>query len=67
MTMSQSELQSRIETEETERAWSGEQRSKTGETVLEIDELTREYGPETAVDSFSLSVQEGELLTLLGP
>ncbi|MFW6435056.1 MAG: ABC transporter ATP-binding protein, partial [Halovenus sp.] len=65
--MSQSELQSRIETGETERAWSGERRSETGETVLEIGELTREYGPETAVDSFSLSVQEGELLTLLGP
>jgi len=67
MTMSQSELQSRIETGETERAWTREKHSETGETVLEIDTLTREYGPETAVESFSLSVQEGELLTLLGP
>ncbi len=39
----------------------------TGETVLELDGVTREFGPETAVRDLSLSVREGELLTLLGP
>jgi ABC-type Fe3+/spermidine/putrescine transport system ATPase subunit len=67
MTMSQTDLQSRIETEDTQPAWGTADRSQTGETALEIDSLTREYGQETAVDSFSLTVQEGELLTLLGP
>ncbi|MBO4248280.1 ABC transporter ATP-binding protein [Halomicrobium sp. IBSBa] len=36
-------------------------------TVLELDGITREYGAETAVDDLSLSVNDGELLTLLGP
>jgi iron(III) transport system ATP-binding protein len=36
-------------------------------TVLELDGVTRSFGPETAVDGLSLSVDEGELLTLLGP
>jgi iron(III) transport system ATP-binding protein len=38
-----------------------------GDVVLELSDLTREFGPETAVDELSLSVREGELLTLLGP
>jgi iron(III) transport system ATP-binding protein len=38
-----------------------------GEPVLDLDGVTREFGPETAVDELSLSVYEGELLTLLGP
>ena len=37
------------------------------ETVLSLDGLTREYGPETAVSDLDLDVKEGELLTLLGP
>ncbi|WP_394352019.1 ABC transporter ATP-binding protein [Halorussus halophilus] len=37
------------------------------EPVLELDGVVKEYGRETAVDSLSLSVREGELLTLLGP
>jgi iron(III) transport system ATP-binding protein len=37
------------------------------ETVLEIQGLSREYAGETAVEDLSLSVREGELLTLLGP
>ncbi|WP_438267684.1 ABC transporter ATP-binding protein [Halorussus limi] len=37
------------------------------ETVLELDGVVKEYAAETAVDSLSLSVREGELLTLLGP
>ncbi|QAU13126.1 ABC transporter ATP-binding protein [Halorubrum sp. BOL3-1] len=35
--------------------------------VLELDGVTRRFGAETAVDDLSLSVCEGELLTLLGP
>ncbi|ELZ23731.1 ABC transporter [Halosimplex carlsbadense 2-9-1] len=38
-----------------------------GEPVLNLDGVTREFGVETAVDELSLSVYEGELLTLLGP
>jgi iron(III) transport system ATP-binding protein len=37
------------------------------ETVLDLEEVVKEYAAETAVDSLSLSVREGELLTLLGP
>ncbi|MDY7083315.1 MAG: ABC transporter ATP-binding protein, partial [Halobacteria archaeon] len=38
-------------------------------TVLELDEITKAFddGDVTAVDSVSLSIREGELLTLLGP
>ncbi len=37
------------------------------ETVLELDSITRAYDQERAVADFSLSVPEGELVTLLGP
>jgi iron(III) transport system ATP-binding protein len=37
------------------------------EPMLELDGLTQEFGAETAVDDFSLTVHRGELLTLLGP
>ncbi len=37
------------------------------DTVLELDGVVKEYAAETAVDALSLSVREGELLTLLGP
>ncbi|WP_225334203.1 ABC transporter ATP-binding protein [Halomicrobium urmianum] len=36
-------------------------------TVLELDGVTKEYGPEAAVEELDLSVRDGELLTLLGP
>jgi len=36
-------------------------------TVLSIDEVSRVFGAECAVDTLSLSVRDGELLTLLGP
>jgi len=36
-------------------------------TVLAIDGVSKEYGRETAVEELSLSVKDGELLTLLGP
>jgi len=65
MTMSESDLRSRIE--HTQPEWGGERESQPGGTVLEIDDLTCDFGPETAVDSFSISVKDGELLTLLGP
>jgi iron(III) transport system ATP-binding protein len=35
--------------------------------VLELDGVTKSFGPETAIEYLSLSVREGELLTLLGP
>ncbi|WP_123534117.1 ABC transporter ATP-binding protein [Halosimplex salinum] len=38
-----------------------------GDPVLELDGVSRSFGAETAVDDLSLSVYEGELLTLLGP
>jgi iron(III) transport system ATP-binding protein len=37
------------------------------ETVLSIDGVSKEYGREKAVEKLSLSVKDGELLTLLGP
>jgi len=37
------------------------------ETVLSIDGVSKEYGREKAVEELSLSVKEGELLTMLGP
>jgi iron(III) transport system ATP-binding protein len=41
--------------------------TSTAETILELDGLTKRFGEECAVEGFSLSVREGELLTLLGP
>ncbi|XGI83853.1 ABC transporter ATP-binding protein [Halorutilales archaeon Cl-col2-1] len=38
-----------------------------GKTVLELDGVHKEYGDTVAVDSLTLSVHEGELLTLVGP
>jgi iron(III) transport system ATP-binding protein len=35
--------------------------------VLELEDVTRTFGSETAVEDLSLTVREGELLTLLGP
>jgi len=37
------------------------------DAVLELDGVTKRFGPECAVDDLSLSVRDGELLTLLGP
>ena len=37
------------------------------ETVLELDGLAKRYGGETVLDHLSLSVLDGEILTLLGP
>lgn len=37
------------------------------EPVLQLDGVAKEYGPQTAVRDLSLSVYDGELVTLLGP
>ncbi|MGQ4556976.1 ATP-binding cassette domain-containing protein [Halobellus sp. GM3] len=37
------------------------------DVVLELDGLRKSYGTETVVKGLSLSVREGEILTLLGP
>jgi iron(III) transport system ATP-binding protein len=37
------------------------------ETVLTLDGVTKAFGPERAVENLTLSVRDGELLTLLGP
>jgi iron(III) transport system ATP-binding protein len=39
----------------------------SADAVLELDGVTKLFGPECAVDELSLSVRDGELLTLLGP
>ncbi len=39
----------------------------TPETVLELDGVAKRYGSETIIPELSLSVRDGEILTLLGP
>ncbi|PSQ27290.1 ABC transporter ATP-binding protein [Halobacteriales archaeon SW_10_68_16] len=58
---------SRNEPPEPEPASERATTDATGASVLELDGITREFGAETAVADLSLSVREGELLTLLGP
>jgi iron(III) transport system ATP-binding protein len=41
--------------------------AETADVVLDLEEASKEYGAETAVSDLSLSVRDGELLTLLGP
>ncbi len=65
--MSGQKLDERVRTDEPELGWETEHEAQTEENVLELDGLTREYGIETAVEELSLSVNKGELLTLLGP
>ncbi|WP_440990139.1 ABC transporter ATP-binding protein [Haloarchaeobius baliensis] len=38
-----------------------------GEPVLELDDVSKAYGSELVIDGLSLSVREGEILTMLGP
>ena len=45
----------------------GASTTASADVVLELDEVTKLFGPECAVDELSLSVRDGELLTLLGP
>jgi len=44
-----------------------EQDEPSGHPVLELDGVTKRYGNATVIDDLSVSVREGELLTLLGP
>jgi iron(III) transport system ATP-binding protein len=44
-----------------------ERERERGGSVLELDGVTRRFGAETAVEDLTLSVYEGEFLTLLGP
>ncbi len=43
------------------------QPDSTAETVLELDGVCKTYGDERVIDDLSLSVTDGEILTLLGP
>jgi iron(III) transport system ATP-binding protein len=54
-------------TAETDSAQFSEGPADASTDVLELDGLTQEYGAETAVKDLTLSVRDGELLTLLGP
>lgn len=44
-----------------------DEQASTERTVLKLDGVTKRFGSECAVEELSLSVREGELLTLLGP
>jgi iron(III) transport system ATP-binding protein len=46
---------------------SGDSSRRHDESVLELDGVTRRFGSETVIHDLSLSVREGEILTLLGP
>lgn len=41
--------------------------TQLGEPVLELREMTKAYEEELAVEDFTLTVRDGEILTLLGP
>ena len=44
-----------------------ESSDRDSDAILELDGVTRQFGAETAVANLSLTVNDGELLTLLGP
>jgi len=56
-----------LQTDRGTAAAETEQQVPEADPVLSLEGLTREYGPEAAVSDFSLTVEEGELVTLLGP
>jgi iron(III) transport system ATP-binding protein len=41
--------------------------SGAGEAVLELDGVSKRFGSETVIEEMSLSVRDGEIVTLLGP
>lgn len=43
------------------------ERRRDGETVVEVSDLVRQFGPFTAVDHVSFAVKTGEIFGLLGP
>ncbi|MFB6131524.1 MAG: ABC transporter ATP-binding protein [Salinigranum sp.] len=51
----------------TERTDGESEDPARAEPILELSDVAKSYGRETAVRDLSLSVREGELLTLLGP
>ena len=65
--MSGQQLDERVRSSELELDWETDRETEIEQTVLALDGLTREYGIETAVEDLSLTVGQGELLTLLGP
>jgi len=46
---------------------SGTPADPSPDPVLSLSDVTKDFGPETAVDGVSLDVESGELLTFLGP
>jgi len=59
--------QQNLQTRSGERFRSEPDRYVSEKKVLDLSGVCREYGSEMAVEDCSLSVREGELLTLLGP
>ncbi len=51
----------------TEGPTAGVEPPRSGEPVLKLVDVSKAYGPQTAVSDLSITVHEGELLTLLGP
>jgi len=47
--------------------WAVEEEAGAEGTVLELDGVTKRFGDTVAVDDVSMTVSDGELLTLLGP
>ncbi|WP_135663960.1 ABC transporter ATP-binding protein [Halorhabdus rudnickae] len=64
MTASQPSTRVEAQPQATDR---DESTDENREAILELDGVTRQFGTETAVADLSLSVRDGELLTLLGP
>ena len=54
-------------TRRSNEAESGSPADPAPDPVLSLSNVTKEFGPETAVDGVSLDVEPGELLTFLGP
>ncbi|MBZ6494373.1 ABC transporter ATP-binding protein [Natrinema longum] len=51
----------------TTAAEDGDRDLTTEETVLELDGIAKRFGSEDVIGNLSLSVRDGEILTLLGP
>ncbi|KTG09967.1 sugar ABC transporter [Haloprofundus marisrubri] len=49
------------------RARAAQKSTPATESVLEIDDVSKRFGDETVIENLSLSVEDGEILTLLGP
>ncbi|MFB6118521.1 ABC transporter ATP-binding protein [Halosegnis sp.] len=56
-----------LEPPERERPADSDRGSIDGDPVLELDGVSKSYGGTRVVEDLSVSVREGELLTLLGP